>query len=401
MTNYTYLGGDFDLPAKKILLDIEDDDAFVTACSTNSAMRQICTGEDIWQERLKRYYPNTENYRTVLGLTWKEYYPLVSLWTQYAKVDALNPIQSQLQRLIKYLAKLNIDYQLLFKNEFTKLFTYAINNSVYLTTILKKLAGFFLDNNQLDKFRSLKWSANMTKYGDLRIRSRSMYYKLLKDHGSGTIIAQIIKPSQLIPFYESDGKMSEKKTSELFDILLPKLKQELYDNDNDDSIIEYENKIKELIPLTILKYNTKMTDKLFRDNPELDVSLVLTEYILSNVKSMDETPYSNCTEVIVYMTSRRIYPRFDLLLPTRTLFATEFFQILVSEINLDEIDEEVVFDTEIQRAVAQYKYLVQFKSIEEIIELFNVANMYPSLSVQADIPVEDLPQNKLVNITFE
>lgn len=143
MTNYTYLGGDFDLPAKKILLDIEDDDAFVTACSTNSAMRQICTGEDIWQERLKRYYPNTENYRTVLGLTWKEYYPLVSLWTQYAKVDALNPIQSQLQRLIKYLAKLNIDYQLLFKNEFTDLFSYAINKTVYLHAILRKLAGFF------------------------------------------------------------------------------------------------------------------------------------------------------------------------------------------------------------------------------------------------------------------
>lgn len=71
-----------------------------------------------------------------------------------------------------------------------------------------------------------------------------------------------------------------------------------------------------------------MTDKLVRDNPKIDISLVLTEYILSNVKSMDETPYSNCTEVIVYMTSRRIYPRFDLLLPTRTLFASEFFQTL-------------------------------------------------------------------------
>ena len=314
---------------KKILLDIKDDDAFVAACATNSAMRQICAGEDIWRERLKRYYPNTDDYRQVLGLTWKEYYPLVSLWTQYAKVDALNPNITQLQRLIKYLAKLNIDYQLLFKNEFTDLFSYAINKTVYLHAILRKLAGFFLDNNQLDKFRSLQWRANMTKYGDLSVRGGNMYYKTLKEYGSGTIIAEIIKPSQLIPFYESHGRMSEKKTAELFNILLPKLKQELYDDDNtENDESDYDIDIKKLIPLTILKYNTKMTDKLVRDNPKIDISLVLTEYILSNVKSMDETPYSNCTEVIVYMTSRRIYPRFDLLLPTRTLFASEFFQTL-------------------------------------------------------------------------
>lgn len=409
MADYKYIGGDFDLPAKKILLDIVDDDQFVAACSANSAMRQICAGEDIWRERLKRYYPNTDEYRQVLGLTWKEYYALISLWTQYAKVDASNSNTSILPRLIKYLSQLNIDYQLLFKNAFTDLFVYTNNKSVYLRVILKTLSGFFLDNNQLDKFRSMKWRVNMTKYGDLTI-SRDLFYKILKLYGSGTTIAQIILSSNLrwITFYGSEGKMSEKKTDELFSILLPKLKQELDDDedddddndDYDDSNAEYKSRIKELIPLTIRKYNTQMTDKLIRENPDIDVSEVLTEYIMSNVQSTEQGSYSNCIEIIVYMTSRRIYPKFDILLPTRTFLESEFFDILVSDVNEDEIDEENIPDTELGQKIAQYKYLIEFKSITEIIELFSVANMYPSIQVKLDIPKEILDTINISDIIF-
>ena len=113
-TEYNYLGGDSDLPAKEIQLSIQDDDQFVTACSANKNMMKICEGEGIWRDRLKGYYPKTVAYREVTGLTWRQYFPIVSLMTKYAN-SLITDNNIYMKRLVNYLAALNMNYLILFR----------------------------------------------------------------------------------------------------------------------------------------------------------------------------------------------------------------------------------------------------------------------------------------------
>ena len=55
--SYSRIGGENDLIAKQILLNIEDDDKMVQVCMSSKAMQEVCKQADLWKERLEKYYP--------------------------------------------------------------------------------------------------------------------------------------------------------------------------------------------------------------------------------------------------------------------------------------------------------------------------------------------------------
>ena len=91
------IGPENDLSAKMILLDIEDDNAFVQTCSTSRTMRDLCSSNLIWKERLHRYYPDTVDVPKQMKMTEKEFYPIVSLLRQ-----------KKYMRLLKYIEERNV-----------------------------------------------------------------------------------------------------------------------------------------------------------------------------------------------------------------------------------------------------------------------------------------------------
>lgn len=75
-----------DFETKQILLNIEDDRVFVNVCRSNKYMQELCKDQSLWEERLRKYYQKLVDYKKITGLKWSEYYPIVSMFSEYANL---------------------------------------------------------------------------------------------------------------------------------------------------------------------------------------------------------------------------------------------------------------------------------------------------------------------------
>ena len=371
MTDYTYLGGDFDLPAKKILLDIEDDDAFVAACATNSAMRDICAGEDIWRERLNRYYPEMIQFKDELTLTLKEFYPIVSLLDKINKVSrrGTNPeTEKLLVRLFQYVLKYKFDYTSFFSFILTKF------NKISPFLFFKLLSIEMIKKNDIQRFLNYQVSYKL---------QRGVIYDILKKYASPKTTYEILNTNIANFFSFMQGeKVSQSYMKELSEYFFEYVRP-----------IDYNLFLSHLIEHSY----GKVVDWFIQSNKITNISEILTKYIIN--KDL-ETNGSLIDAILIYMFSRRISPDFRILLPTNTILKDRNFFIREGDYDFDYYDNDVDTDTEEDSdedntapklplekfEVEAYMNTVNHNTLLHIINRSVLSNIFPSEDVLAEIP---------------
>ena len=63
-----------DLATKQILINIPNDQDFLNACATSKTMMALCEHADLWEERLRRYYPLFVELKDRTQMTWQDIY---------------------------------------------------------------------------------------------------------------------------------------------------------------------------------------------------------------------------------------------------------------------------------------------------------------------------------------
>ena len=63
-----------DLATKQILVNIQNDQDFMNACSTSKTMLALCQHEDLWEDRLRRYYPQFVELKSRTHMKWIDIY---------------------------------------------------------------------------------------------------------------------------------------------------------------------------------------------------------------------------------------------------------------------------------------------------------------------------------------
>lgn len=203
MSEEQRIGPESDLTAKQILINIPDDQQFVAACRTNKKMQELCAHEDVWEERLKKYYPDYVSLKKLYKISWRKLYPLVSLISELKKTfqdghdldkpyswEKLDTPSSKIEdRIAQYFVSNDL-YDLILiifsrKDNWRFRLSEYDRRNIY-TNILYRIIGKFIQSND-------KRIVNIVdKLGSSQLINNRSFQELLAYYGSADFILEII-----------------------------------------------------------------------------------------------------------------------------------------------------------------------------------------------------------------
>ncbi len=380
---YSRIGGENDLIAKQILLNIEDDDKMVAVCMTSKAMQEVCKQPDLWKERLEKYYPKYIGMKKKLDLDWNIFYPIASRLNkiaelkgdyqgdEYVMIARQEMLEKIERRLGKYLSEIELDYSLLFNKKFQE---------KYGLDIAFILGEYLLQQGEHEKFKSLK----------LEDISTDKYQVLLSQFMPIDFIFDIYYEEELlVTMYKYYSKFTNVRAIEFIKIFNQKfgmsernftifLTFAVYQNllTTADWLLENFSNLSSVIN----KSNFNVSDILTID--ELRVSLQIPQDEDQDDYQAREM-YEQLSIFITFMITRNIKPNFNLLLPTNELLQSSFIQDTFDHDNIDDEENddnnqnnEVVIEE--KDRLKAYDSLITLSALEYLLKLFAMANMKPS-----------------------
>ncbi len=300
------LGPESDLTTKQILLNIEDDTEFMNACQTSKRMRDVCSHQDLWEERLKMYYPQTVPTKIRTGLTWRQFYPIASLFNQYVKLyDRLNEGEANidpviallLKRIGRYLTNFVFDYSMVLSNNFVELF----NKDYGLEDDMNIIVGEFLTvasaKNLIDQTKRF-----IQLLKEQKLRGFQGPFTNYLNNGTNDFIISVLYGQEIWNYYTL--LIRETKDQErIKDYIIKAVRK-----------VESTALFRDIMAPDILVNTGEIADwalNFFESNPLLS----MTDYIFVNIRNgrgIDQNIY-------VYIVSRNMHPVFEYILPTKTI----------------------------------------------------------------------------------
>lgn len=306
MSEEQRIGPESDLTTKQILINIPDDQQFVAACSTNKKMQQLCAHEDLWEERLKKYYPKYVPLKKLYKISWHKLYPLVSLISELKKTfldghgldnpyswKKLDTPSSKIKdRIAQYFVSNDL-YDLIpiiftrKDNWHFRLSDYDLRN-IY-TDILFRIIGKFIQNND-ERIVNIVSELN----SDRMLHKRS-FEELLIYYGSADFILESIDKNSneydIVSYYTNNlDSFTPKKAKEFIEKayqIYPDLDQELL----------------LILPDALDSGHFGLADFIVKNYDRDTISTFLTDIIIRNNHDHDDF-----SRQISYMIGRKIRP---------------------------------------------------------------------------------------------
>ncbi|AYV86054.1 MAG: hypothetical protein Solivirus4_15 [Solivirus sp.] len=351
----TRLGPDNDLVAKQILLNIEDDTEFMNTCQTSTTMRDLCSHQDLWEERLKRYYPKTVATKIQTGLTWREFYPIASLFNQYSKLnDEINTatvagvdhdleveIALLARRIGRYLTKFLFDYSIVLNNNFVHLFKqdYGIEDEIDI--IIAEFLTVASSKNLIDQTKALLQLLRENKFGGFR----GNFIDYL-DNGSNDFIIEVLEGDEIWNYYNLLIKKSNDK-ERIKDYIIKAIRK-----------VPSTSLFRDIMVPDIVNNTGEIADWAWNHIGLNELSF-MTNYISYNMLNRIKID----DNIFVYIVSRKMLPNFEYILPTQTV--------------LDHLRKH---GTNLQA--------VRMNSIYSVVRTFAIAKIFPPPWIVEQIPQE-------------
>lgn len=323
-----------DLQNKHILINIPDDENFIAACKSSKKMQEICSHEDVWEERLRKYYPDTVETKIRSGLSWKIFYPIASLFAKYHRLlndydgwvhqsHFWNENESELtqisDRIASYLANIllshkiqNFDYRTIFDEKFTQQFKseedrYFINQNE-LNILAQRLVAKFI-------VAGVPKISKLINQNEFNI-STDGFEILLAKFGTPEYIANNITYTN--EFYRKCVQhMSQSKSLDYIKYLF------------EHELLE---EIQEIIENSLVKGRSKVVDYLREKIEESRIRNYLTEILIE---------YRISPITVGYMISRNILPKFSEYIARRS--EDEAVELLTTFVNANfKVPEDVI-----------------------------------------------------------